>query len=515
MPRLHFHFHGRHVFTHPLRPTRTLIGRSDRCDISLPSETVSRVHCWIEPRGDELWVCNRSQNGTYVNGRAVERERLTEGDRVDIGDYQARIGFDDAIDREGATTVSPLAPATHEELVVFTRGALEGKAIKLTHACTTLGGPGSDVVLDSTLPRDAVRVRVVRSRVMIEPGGAGSTLAGSRVRETTPAFPGEEVKVSEHAFIIALRTEGEEDNERSAFGEMVGTSGSMRRLFGVLARVAAHDAPVLLAAESGCGKELAAKAVHTNSPRGSEPFVAVNCAAIADNLFESEVFGHEKGAFTGATHRQDGAFHQADGGTLFLDEVGELKLELQAKLLRALESGEVRRVGAATVEYPDVRIIAATNRNLSEMVQNGSFRRDLFFRLAVLTIRLPPLRERGEDIPILARTLLERQHPGSFLTDEAARALQEYGWPGNVRELRNVLTRAIVLSGPVVHPEGLQFNPWAFDDVSPVPVDAPVDDFALTEVLRRHGGNRARAARELGIPRSSLLYKLKRMGLET
>ena len=277
---------------------------------------------------------------------------------------------------------------------------------------------------------------------------------------------------------------------------------------------------MLLTGESGTGKELAAQGLHDAGPRGEGPFVAINCAAVSDTLFESELFGHEKGSFTGATARSDGAFHRAGGGTLFLDEVGEMRLDLQAKLLRALESGEVRRVGASVAEYPDVRVVAATNRHLPQMVREGTFRQDLYYRLEVLTVRLPPLRERREDIPSIARALLLRNHPGARLSDDAVDALVRYDWPGNIRELRNVLTRAFVMAGGVIGRGDLTFNPWAFEDgAGAAPATAAFVPSASDEeernavlaALKEAGGNRTTAARILGIPRSSLLYKLKRL----
>jgi DNA-binding NtrC family response regulator len=294
----------------------------------------------------------------------------------------------------------------------------------------------------------------------------------------------------------------------------------MRRLFGILQRMAAHEAPVLLTGESGTGKELAARGLHEQGSRMDGPFVAVNCAAIAENLVESELFGHEKGAFTGATQRTDGAFQRAHGGTLFLDEIGEMRVDLQAKLLRALESGEVRRVGGSAPEFPDVRLVAATNRHLPNMVQQGAFREDLYFRLAVLTVRLPPLRERPDDIGALARALLVRNHKGARLSDSAAEALKGYEWPGNVRELRNVLTRAVVMGGDHIGAADLTFNPWAFEAAPEAPPATGTSALRdrerelIADALRRCEGNRTHAARLLGIPRSSLLYRLKKLDLQ-
>jgi transcriptional regulator with AAA-type ATPase domain len=529
MPQLHFHTQGRDLFVHPLRHGRTVIGRSDRCDIALPGEAISRVHCILDRRTEGWWITDRSRHGIKVNGQPIERHLLADQDELTLGPYTARFSMQSEDSLRSATASTPMVMAIHEELVEvtssgfascraelrFTRGPQEGESVLLQQARTSLGGIGASIPLDDELPVNAVMIRVVRGRVMIEPGDAPAFLAGVRVREITPAVVGEEVRVGQHGFVVNIATVEQASPEMHMFGDMVGSTLAMRRLFGVMNRMAAHDHPVLLMGESGTGKELAARGLHTGGLRADGPFITINCAAIAENLFESELFGHEKGAFTGAEIRQDGAFHQANGGTLFLDEIGELKLELQAKLLRVLESGEVKRVGAGAAEYPDVRVICATNRDLPQMCRDGLFRDDLFFRLAVLTVNLPPLRDRATDIRHLAQTLLERHHPGSVLTDDAADALEDYDWPGNIRELRNVLTRATVLGGPVITPSDLSFNPWAFDGEprfkAPRPQDA--ERKTIIAALRANEGNRTRTARELGMPRSSLLYKMNKYGI--
>jgi two-component system response regulator HydG len=537
MPTLQFHEAGRTLFVHVLRGGRTVIGRSDSCDLALPSDSVSRIHCTLDGRADGWVVTDRSRHGTKVNGERVEARKLSDRDEIGIGTYVAtfHLGGDEQL--RGSTTTMPIPAASHEELVEgnaevmaacraevhFVRGPHAGRKISLGQARTSVGGPGATIELDAKLPRGALYLRVVRGRPMVEPGAVAAYLAGTRVRETTPVMAGEEVRTGEHGFVVSIELSEETVRELDALGEMVGRTPLMRRLFGTLQRMAAHDAPVLLTGESGTGKELAARALHLSGPRFEGPFVALNCAAIAETLFESELFGHEKGAFTGADRRQDGAFQQADGGTLFLDEIGEMQLDLQAKLLRALESGEIRRVGGSEPEFPDVRVVSATNRNLQDEVRQGKFRQDLYFRLAVLTARLPSLRERAEDIPVLAQTLLSRHHPGAQLTQDALDALQAYAWRGNVRELRNVLTRAVVMHGPHISADHLAFNPWSFEEeISPRPTEPPPsyilaeDDperMALERALQEASGNRTQAARILGIPRSSLLYKLNKYGL--
>jgi two-component system response regulator HydG len=357
---------------------------------------------------------------------------------------------------------------------------------------------------------------------MVEPGAGVSFVEDVRLRDILPLYDGERVRVANTTFRVEWQTTVDHPTAHR-FGEMVGSSPMMRSAFGLLRRMAAHHAPVLLIGESGTGKELAARGLHDSSPRAGTKFVAVNCGAITPTLFESELFGHEKGAFTGADARRDGAFQRADGGTLFLDEIGELPEQAQSKLLRALETGEVRRVGGAEPTFPDVRIIAATNRVLHDEVKAGRFRADLYFRLAVLTVRLPPLRERKTDIPVMAAAIAERVHPSLSISPAAMAALCEYPWPGNAREMRNVLTRAYVLFGARVEATSLVFSPLESSASPVVPtVSAPhtrnvVDETerdVILDAMRQAHQNRSEAARFLGIPRSSLLYKLKRFGID-
>ncbi len=541
---LHFHVANRALFAQTLRSGRVVIGRSDACDLALPGEDISRVHAIVERRGEEWWITDRSRHGTRVNGAPVDRQILEEGDSIQIGRYHAKFWPHGDSDRAGPTATAPLWSGQPEELVeadseTFTttravlrvvRGPLEGNTWDMKRSRIRVGGTGADWVIDPSMPKDALAVRVARGRVMLEPGSLPARLAGQPVRELTPALRGEQIDLGPHAIVVdveAIR----ETKEADGFGEMVGTSQPMRALFGVLGRLARHEYPVLLLGESGTGKELAGRALHSQSLRCGGPFVAVNCAAIASTLFESELFGHEKGSFTGADQARDGAFQRAQGGVLFLDEIGELGLDEQAKLLRALEpGGEVRRVGAANPTHPDVRVVAATNRDLAAMVRAGAFRGDLYHRLNMLTVRLPPLRERRDDIIPLAESLLQRNHPGAALSEDGKEALKKYHWPGNVRELRNVLTRAVVLGGEHITAQSLAFFPDSFDPAGPSGAPAPsglpggainladldpleIERAQLVAALDEASGNRAKAARILGIPRSSLLYKLKRFGI--
>ena len=309
---------------------------------------------------------------------------------------------------------------------------------------------------------------------------------------------------------------------------LLGRSEAMRELVEMVETVAPTEATVLVSGESGTGKELGARAIQAARTRRDKPFVTINCAALAENLLESELFGHEKGAFTGADRRREGRFVQAHGGTLFLDEIGEMPLSLQAKLLRVLQQGEVQRVGCDETIKVDVRVIAATNRVLADEVAAGRFREDLFYRLNVIGLEVPPLRARREDIPLLASTFLERHAAANRktikgFTPQAMDAMLRYGWPGNVRELENAVERAVILSGGEYVAE--RALPLAVQN-APVP-DADGEELALGSMsledverkaieatLRETEDNKSEAARRLGITRATLHSKLKKYGLD-
>jgi DNA-binding NtrC family response regulator len=304
--------------------------------------------------------------------------------------------------------------------------------------------------------------------------------------------------------------------DRYRLENVVGRSEAMLQVYKTAARVASTDATVLIQGESGTGKELVARAIHTASPRASGPFVAVDCGAIAEGVLESELFGHTRGAFTGAQAARRGLFEEAHHGTLFLDEIGDVGPNLQARLLRALQEGTIRRVGANDPISVDVRIVAATNRDMDAAVKQGTFRADLYYRLHVVSIRIPPLRERREDIPLLAEHFAQKhgRAEGSAISPEARELLVAYGWPGNVRELENAVARALALNpSGVVIPEDLpDAIRLAHAEPVPVPLPQPGDRPTLAELERRYasqvlgetGGNKTRAAEILGIDRKTL-----------
>ena len=309
-------------------------------------------------------------------------------------------------------------------------------------------------------------------------------------------------------------------------GRIIGSSPAMVQLLDTVARVAPSEATVLIHGESGTGKELIAGVIHFNSHRSKGPFIGINCAALTESLLESELFGHEKGAFTGADRRKDGCFHRADGGSLFLDEVSEMSSTMQAKLLRVIQEREITRVGGDTASSVDVRVICATNKDLQQLTDSGDFREDLYYRLNVVGLTLPALRERKEDIPLLAQHFMasfaqKNRKTLKGFTPRAMDALVRYDWPGNVRELMNAVERGVVLSPA-------EFLDLVDLRISGQPIDeqavasAPDLKLGLLEkaemetilaVLRSAGGNKSKAARQLGITRKTLHSKLKKYGL--
>ncbi len=302
---------------------------------------------------------------------------------------------------------------------------------------------------------------------------------------------------------------------------IVGSCGAMQDVFDRIGKVAPTDTTVLVLGESGTGKELVARALHANSKRADGPLIAVNCAAIPESLIEAELFGHEKGAFTGAVGMRQGLVEAANGGTLFLDEIGELPPAAQARLLRVLQEGEIRRVGSAASRQVDVRLVAATHRDLARLSESGEFREDLYFRINVMEIRLPPLRERGEDVVELARFLLERgcerlNQPPMRFSNGALDAIRNYSWPGNVRELENAIERAVILSDTtVLTPDLLGMNDRSAnsrrENATP---DLSLEDY-FCQYVREHEDTltETELARRLGISRKALWEKRQRLGL--
>jgi DNA-binding NtrC family response regulator len=330
----------------------------------------------------------------------------------------------------------------------------------------------------------------------------------------------------------ALREENrqlkEELGRRYEYDNIVGRSSPMQEIFATIERVAATRATVLLAGESGVGKDLIARAIHFHSPRRDRPLVKINCTAIPENLMESELFGYEKGAFTGAQTSKPGKFEQADTGTVFLDEIGDVPAAIQVKLLRILQEREFERLGSNVTRHIDVRVIAATNQDLRAALEQGTFREDLYYRLNVVPINIPPLRDRKQDIPFLANHFLHKLAPDAgclveSITDAAMEKLIAYHWPGNVRELENVIERSLVMcTGKHLDVSDIKLEsaprPRGHNNETHfLPEGMTLDQYEqelIREALRRADGNKSQAARLLGLTRNALRYRLTQMGLE-
>ncbi len=401
--------------------------------------------------------------------------------------------------------------------------------------------PDNDIVLnDRAVSRRHAEIVRTRDGVLLRDAGStnGTHVGRVRVREVylTPEMRFR-VGKTELVFTPADQVIEITPFQESRLADMVGSSEAMREVFAIIQKVAPTDLTVLITGETGTGKELASRAVHQLSGRRDGPFRVFDCGAAPETLIESELFGHEKGSFTGAVESRAGVFEQADGGTLFLDEIGELPLDLQPKLLRVLEQREVRRVGSGRLRPVDVRVVAATNRNLREEVRAGRFREDLYYRLAVVEIQLPPLRSRMEDIPLLVQHLLERapHNPGvRGVSPEVLEVFRAWHWPGNVRELANVIQRALPFTeGDLITldalPEALQrtraappraqaappagaLHQMPFKDAKEQLIQAFEREY-LVDLIERYNGNISRAARAADMDRKSIARLLKKHGI--
>ena len=351
-----------------------------------------------------------------------------------------------------------------------------------------------------------------------------ATRLGARDYVTKP-FHVEELRAKIERLIQSVeldhenRVLREQLRTRPGFGGLIGVSAKMQRLYKMIEKVSQHNYPVLILGESGTGKELVARSIHFMGVRQKRPFVPVDCSGLVPTLIESELFGYVKGAFTGAQHARAGLLETGNGGTVFLDEIGDLPVDLQAKLLRALQEREIRPVGATDRVRIDIRIIAATNRDLESAIRTGGFRQDLYFRLNVVQLKLPPLRERKSDIPLLVNSFLEKfsdpQRPLRTISEDAMRRLMAYDWPGNVRELENAVERAVALgSGPILHmgdlPSNLQQggSDKSLDSDELTTLDE-MERRAILRALRETNGDKLAAARLLGIGKTTLYRKLK------
>ena len=517
---------GRVVMWRPLEGALMTIGQNPECDLCIPQEELGMVHCVLQWNGEVLSV-KPHEDGILLNDETIqESTRLAVGDRLGLGSLTGVVKFEAMPELESGGQTRTLVPEAfrrRNDLMVRLPEAFPGKSWPLDERGITLGANESnDIVLeDPYVSGFHARVYMQDGRAMIEDvGSRNGVFVGAQKVQSAEATPGAQIRVGQTVLLVA--TQNPEQGKTRAGrqpGQMIGKSEPVEKLRKVLRRVAGSDIPVLLTGETGTGKEVAATLVAELSPRAAKPLIVLNCGALTKDLVESELFGHEKGAFTGASERKVGAFEAANGGTLFLDEIGELPLDMQPKLLRALENSEVRRLGSPKSFHVDVRVIAATNRKLEEEVAAGRFREDLLHRLNIVTVELPPLRRRSSDIEELAMHFVAAFSPQGEtvqISEAALEKLKSHVWPGNIRELRNTLQRAVLMRmGDDVEEEDITFAPSSSEHRAVVSKAvtsrklSEIEKEAITAELIRHKGNKKEAAAALGVSRSTIHRKIE------
>jgi DNA-binding NtrC family response regulator len=534
MIELVFMRNGRPCLRQRVSETTINIGRDYDNHVQLADEEISRHHCSIEWQNGKYILTDRSKNGTFVNNRPVKTSLVNAGDTITVGNWNISVveagpeKAEPTISRPGRTTsilnFDAEKKTLSSERLILSIQPPEDKQydVVLKQTVATIGSLEScDVKLnDPFVSRHHCSIEHRNGRVLLVDLGSTNGTYVENIRIEQVSIP------SRGSFRVGktlIRYKLDHDIEtigpskRESLGPMIGKSRAMREVYSLLERVAPSDAVVLLTGESGTGKELAAKLLHQMSHRFSKTFVSINCGALPASIIESQLFGHERGAFTGAVEKSTGLFEQADGGTLFLDEIGEMPLELQTRLLQVLENRTVRRLGAKSEIEIDFRLIAATNKDLKKLTQEHRFRQDLFYRLYVVPVNLPPLRERKGDIPLLADYFADLFSPARTkikFTDAAVNKLENHNWPGNVRELKNVIQRSIILSEKSTIDAGdISFAPIFAEDVEEKNLEAKEREIIIA-ALKENKGMQIKAAKQLGIARTTLAAKIARYEID-
>jgi DNA-binding NtrC family response regulator/pSer/pThr/pTyr-binding forkhead associated (FHA) protein len=525
-------------------------GRSRGATVVVDHDKVSRLHARIRRTPDGVTVEDlESRNGTRVNGDKVTgRRRIETGDEISVGPATAVLGTTSRIPR-GTAIAEPeafearLAAEVDRAARYQRRAAVAslriagddaviealGRSIRTMDLLADYGGDQYALLLPE-LSRDEASATM--KRLIVEARGLGTDIRAGLAIAPDDAMSPDALLERSRAALRRARVPGElvvaEAPPPSSVGDLVVVDPAMRRIYSMVERIAESSLTVLILGETGVGKELVAEAIHRGSGRKHGPLVKLNCASLPDTLLESELFGYERGAFTGADRRKVGFFEAATGGTLFLDEIGEMPPALQAKMLRVLERKVITRVGGTDEIAVDVRVICATHRDVEAEVRAGRFREDLYFRIAGFTVAVPPLRDRKAEIVPIAEHFLralaaELDAPPAVLGEDAKRALVNHAWPGNVRELRNAIERALVIraGGTIVAddlPErvrdaGRRAAPPAADNSMRDQL-AELERASIVDALELHGQNQTRAARHLGISRRALIYKMEKLGLK-
>ncbi len=559
MPSLQVYQKGKKIFCLLLDTQRISIGRLTTNDLILAGDEVSRTHAVIENRNDEFWLVDQSTLGTYVNEeRVVKETQLRLDDEIRISDWKLVIA-DEKRSRARethATQLTQTIPVDDTKLVKFDNAGLihtykplllieDAKAgsrhVHVRKRQIVIGTSEScDIVLkDDYVSKNHAEFRLSDQGFHVVDLGStnGTFINGAKIKECY-LKENQEIILGRSKILVMFESDKEEKiipAQEKEFCGIIGESRAMRVLFPKIEMAAKSEMTTLVLGETGSGKELIARALHDLSSRRDKPFVIINCGAISPTLIESEIFGHEKGAFTGADVRHLGAFEQAHQGSLFLDEVGELPLELQSKILRVLEYQTLRRVGGREEIKVDVRLIAATHRDLAKMVAEQKFREDLFYRLFVLLIRVPPLRERPEDVAVLAEHFVGTMAAGRKITlaPDALKKLKTHNWPGNVRELKNTIMRALAFcQGDEIKATDIEMIRLKEEVAVSMAIELKEEDIPepgeiihpqapdafekkrIEAVLEAHGGDKNAAAKDLGMGRSTLFRKIKELGIE-
>jgi two-component system, NtrC family, response regulator HydG len=531
MAYLVFYRRGQELMRVSLDRPRVTIGRSSGADVVVPDPSVAPLQAEVVKDGEGYTLADLSGKRTRVGEELVLRRRLEDGVALGIGGYH--VAFREVLEDIGGPTskIDTLASgeggsALPKDIFVLAQEVGGGAPLQVSLGSGVTIGAASAVGLRLEHPTvSGKHARLTRQdgRLLLTDVGSrnGVWLNGMRLYETELPL-GVRFRVGPFDVWAASASDAARSAHAEDFEGILSQDPVMRTMFAQIDRLAQSNAAVVVTGETGTGKELVARAVHRRSKRASAAFIPVNCGAIAHELMEAELFGHEKGAYTGAVSDRLGALSEADGGTIFLDEIAELPKDLQPKLLRAVELGEIKPVGASRPGHVDVRYICATHRNLAAEVKAHRFREDLFYRLAVTTLQLPPLRQRKGDLTLLWSHFVEMLAPGQKLklSDGARKRLEEHRWPGNVRELRNVAQRALLTStSSELGPQHILFDEAGSgaqsDQIDPHGMTLEqIEAAAIGAVLRETRGNRRLAAKQLGIAKSTLLKKIGDYGLK-
>ena len=544
-----------HIFSYALKNEETSIGRSPTCDIWIPDPTLSRTHARIVNKKGVISILDSSKNGSFVNSQRIfKKHELDFQDKIQIGDWVLRIKNIESSSEKEITVIKQKSEATHilsyqahTQELRYQRAWIESlqppfREHPLHHSFTSIGKAHQNhiVLHDDYISAVHCIIEEKEGAYSIRDLSStnGTLLGGQRVYEAALSS-GDVIALGKLQFRFGLEFQSEKikPSQHQNFFGILSKDPGMKQVFSLIKTLKQSHTTVLLHGETGSGKELFARAIHHCSPRKDQSLITVNCGAISKELIESELFGHEKGAFTSAFQHRKGLFEAADRGSIFLDEIAELPLALQSKLLRVLESGEIRKVGSSQTQNVDVRVIAATHKNLAHEVKAGRFREDLFYRLHVIPIHIPPLRDRTSDILMLSEAFLSEETQSKKLSPAAMKKLSAYSWPGNVRELKHVLRRAFFASGALqcieadhIHfakmdgalcePSGshqpsnsrknMEHSHAAISIVKPLTV---VEKEAIAFSLHVCKGNKTKTAKNLDIAKSTLHQKIKKYGL--